>query len=587
MYLRSDSAAGVRFLVLVREGRGLKASARAAGIGKETGYRWLREAYCALRGQGLDPVKAQQQLGFVSTRAAAWERDYAAGRGSARHHRRVTVDVEDAFWAAYRSGQTLEAARQIAGTSRASVYRWLRRRFTALRGQGVTLTAAAIELRVDQTRARRWEVGRRREIEDTAAEQAKADRRAVRDSARYVETMLASRKPSRAQVRGSERERRYWELMRQGLTNAAACRQLGISRRAGTYLRAQAGYQTPQTQRCTTPPSGRYLSLRERLQIADLLRLGCSKRQIATELGRSPSTVCRELARHRDEAGRYLPQTADHAARLGRARPRTHKLAADPHLRRLVQRKLNQRWSPDQICGWLALTFPADPGMQLCPETIYRALLTPRGQGLHKRYCTRLRTGRKIRKSRWLTGSGHGAVVQNMTMIDQRPAVVETKQEAGHWEGDLVVGAESASAMVTLRERKTHYGIIVNLPGDHTAEKVNHAVTRAFASIPAHLKKTLTWDQGVEMARHQELAAATGIDIYFAERSSPWQRGANENFNGLVRQYFPKGTDLSVHTTQHVNAVTRELNTRPRKGLSYRTPVARFRTEARQTNSPS
>lgn len=167
--------------------------------------------------------------------------------------------------------------------------------------------------------------------------------------------------------------------MRQGLTNAAACRQLGISRRAGTYLRAQAGYQTLQTPRRAPPPSGRHLSLHERLQIADLARLGCSMRQIAAGLGRSPSTVCRELARHRDGSGRYLPQTADHAARLGRARPRTHKLASDPRLRRLVQRKLNRRWSPDQICGWLALTFPDDPEKRLCPETIYRALLNRLG----------------------------------------------------------------------------------------------------------------------------------------------------------------------------------------------------------------
>lgn len=197
MHLRSDSAAGVRFLALVREGRGLKASARAAGVGTETGYRWLREAYCALRAQGLNADQAQQRLGLVSTRAAVWEREYAAGRGSVRHHRRVTVDVEDAFSAAYLSGQSLETARQTAGTSRASAYRWLRRRFIALRGRGVTLTAAATELRVDQTTARRWEAGRRRELEATAAEQSKADRRAVRDSARHVEAVLASRKRRR------------------------------------------------------------------------------------------------------------------------------------------------------------------------------------------------------------------------------------------------------------------------------------------------------------------------------------------------------------------------------------------------------
>ena len=175
-----------------------------------------------------------------------------------------------------------------------------------------------------------------------------------------------------------------------------------------------------------------------------------------------------------------------------------------------------------------------------------------------------------------------------MTMIDQRPAEVETKQQAGHWEGDLIVGIGSASAMMTLRERTTHYGIVINLPIDHTAESVNAAAITAFAPLPPHMKRTLTWDQGVEMARHRDLAAATGVKIYFAERYSPWQRGANENYNGLLRQYFPKGTDLSVHSDAHVTAVMHELNTRPRKTLGYDTPAARFRAEAhrRQPHDP-
>jgi IS30 family transposase len=225
--------------------------------------------------------------------------------------------------------------------------------------------------------------------------------------------------------------------------------------------------------------------------------------------------------------------------------------------------------------------------MRLCPETIYRALLVPGGKGLHKRYCTKLRTGRKIRRSRWLSGPGHGGAVQNVTMIDQRPAEVETNHQVGHWEGDLVLGVGCASAMATLRERKTHYGIVINLPADHTAQSVNAAVTAAFAPLPPHLKRTLTWDQGSEMARHLELAAATGVAIYFAEAHSPWQRGANENYNGLLRQYFPKGTDLSVHSDAHVAAVMEEINSRPRKSLDYDTPAARFRNEARALTTPA
>ncbi len=276
-----------------------------------------------------------------------------------------------------------------------------------------------------------------------------------------------------------------------------------------------------------------------------------------------------------------MPQSADHAAHLQRLRPKAHKLLANPRLRQLVQRKLNRCWSPDEISGWLRRIYGEDTAMSLCPETIYRALLVPGGKGLHKRYCHRLRTGRRIRKSRWLTRTGHGATVRDMTMIDQRPAEVETNQQAGHWEGDLIVGVGSRSAMMTLRERKTQYGIVMNLPVNHTAQTVNAAVTRAFAPLPAHLKRTLTWDQGVEMARHRELAAATGVAIFFAERCSPWQRGANENYNGLLRQYFPKGTDLAVHSETHVSRVMDELNTRPRKGLDYDTPAARFRDEAK------
>jgi IS30 family transposase len=256
-------------------------------------------------------------------------------------------------------------------------------------------------------------------------------------------------------------------------------------------------------------------------------------------LRRHPSTIKRELDRHRDHDGRYLPRTADHDARAQRARPRVTKLVADVGLRRLVQRKLNRCWSPDEICGWMRKTYPSDSSMRLCPETIYRELLLRDNTSLHKKYCHKLRTGRRIRKSRWLTRTGHGATVTNKTMIDKRPAAVETKLEAGHWEGDLILGLGCASAMVTLRERTTQYGIIVNLPHDHTAYSVNTAVANAFAGLPPHMKRTLTWDQGVEMAKHQELTTTSGIPIYFAERCSPWQRGANENYNGLARPYFP------------------------------------------------
>lgn len=576
MYLRSDSAAGIRFLASVREGRGIKPSARAAGVGKETGYRWLREAFLVLRERGVSAVDAQAELGHYTPLALVWEQARAEGGGSSRHHLARAANVEEAFWALYLGGVHVDFACRSAGVGRSTGYRWLRQRFLALREQGTPVRRAAAQLRVSPAKAAAWEGERRRITDLVRRELSNAERRAVRESARHVDLLLQPRRRSKAELR----EQPYWELMRQGMTNTEACRLLGVSRRTGGLIRRRHLQQTAALsakQRST----GRYLSLPERLQIADLLALGLSMRAVAAELGRSPSTVTRELDRHRDDQGRYLPRGADHRAQLTRRRPRAHKLVANKPLRLVVQRKLNRCWSPDEISGWLRLTHSEDGSMQLCSETIYRALLVPGGQGLHKRYCRRLRTGRRLRKSRWLTRSGHGSTVLNMTMIDQRPAEVEAKEQVGHWEGDLIVGIGSASAMMTLRERKTHYGIIVNLPLDHTASSVNAAATAAFATMPAHMRRTLTWDQGVEMARHQDLAAATGIKIYFAERSSPWQRGANENFNGLARQYFPKGTDLSVHSVAQVAAVTGELNTRPRKTLGYRTPASEFRAATR------
>ena len=440
MHLGLDSAAAVRFLASVREGRGLKPSARAAGVGKETGYRWLRESFLALREEGLSSAEAQARLGVVSVRVAVWDREHAERPVDGRHHLQVPADVEERFWSQYLVGVSLDDAARSAGVGRSTAYRWLRRRFMDLRTEGVSARVAGRRVRVVPARFAAWENERKRDLEKARADQGVAERRARRESLRHVEQLMAPRKRTKVE----QREERYWELMRQGMTNTAACRLLGVSRRTGGLIRQRHRHQTA-TQTGSVALSGRYLSLRERLQIADLLRLGVSMRQIAADLGRAPSTVKRELDRHRDAQGRYMPQTADHAAELGRRRPREHKLNAQPRLRKLVQRKLNRCWSPDEIAGWLALAYPTDPSMRLCAETIYRALLVPGGKGLHKRYCSKLRTGRRIRKSRWLTRSEHGSVVRNMTMIDQRPGEVETKQQAGHWEGDLIVGVGSAS----------------------------------------------------------------------------------------------------------------------------------------------
>ncbi len=432
MYLQRDCPMGIRFLAAVKQGRGLKPSARAAGVGKETGYRWLRESFTALRQRGLSVAAAQAELGFHSPMVQDWEAQRVAG--ARRHHLAVDAAIEDAFWRAFLAGAELEAACVMAGVGRSTGYRWWRARFQALREEGVAVRATARELRLSPVRARAWDAERSQATARSRRERDAAERRAVRESARYAEALMQGRAP-RSDVQ--RRDTQYWQLMRSGLSNTAACKLLGVNRRTGGLIRQRHRHQTA-APTVKQPSAGRYLSLPERLQITDLLTLGLSMRAIAAELGRSPSTVKRELDRHRDPQGRYLPRGANHSAQLARRRPREHKLVANTTLRQAVQRKLNRCWSPDEISGWLRLTHPDNRTMQLCPETIYRALLVPGGQGLNKRYCRKLRTGRRIRKSRWLTRSGHGSVVRNMTMIDERPAEVEDKQQAGHWEGDLV-----------------------------------------------------------------------------------------------------------------------------------------------------
>ena len=428
MHLSSSSAAGVRFLSSVGEGRGLNRSAREAGVGKETGYRWLREAYVAHRRGGKSIAETEAVMGLASAKSIAWEAEVAAGPG--RHHLRVAVDTEARFWAVYDAGTGADAAASAAGVGRSSGYRWLDRRFFELRVAGFTVKGAQRLLRLsDQVTAR---AERQRAAAKLCERQAAtaAHEEALRSSRQYADrTVVVSKK----QQQRAELVDTYWQLMRSGETNTSACRVLGMSRRSGTTIRRAHQYQT----RVLVPRvvwSGRCLDVRERLQIADLLRLGCSVRRIAAELGRHPSTIKRELDRHRSPEGRYLPRTADHDARQQRARPRARKLAANITLRRLVQRKLNRCWSPDDVCGWLRKTYPDDHSMRLCPETIYRELLLRDNTTLHNRYCLKLRTGRRIRKSRWLTRTGHGPTITNKTMIDQRPASAETRLEAGHWE---------------------------------------------------------------------------------------------------------------------------------------------------------
>jgi len=259
-------------------------------------------------------------------------------------------------------------------------------------------------------------------------------------------------------------------------------------------------------------------------------------------------------------------------ARARRAKP--GKLASNPELRARVQTELLALFSPEQIAATLRADFPDRPEMWVSHETLYQAIYV-QGRGELRRELTRcLRTGRALRKPRRIPGERRGKrSIPAELMISARPAEVADRAVPGHWEGDLIIGKDSKSAIGTLVERYTRFVLLLHLPGNHGAEAVRDAMLGAISTLPAQLWRSLTWDQGIEMARHTEITLATGLDIYFCDPHSPWQRGSNENTNGLLRQYFPKGSDLSVHSAQHLAAVAAQLNARPRKTLGWKTPA--------------
>ncbi len=301
----------------------------------------------------------------------------------------------------------------------------------------------------------------------------------------------------------------------------------------------------------------------------------------ARRLGVQKSTVSRELGRCREpdeQAGApYRPHAAHRAAALARARPKTAKLAEDGPLRRYVQAKLDQRWSPEQISHALREDHPGDGQMQVSTETIYQALYLQARGGLRREVAAALRTGRARRKPRRDPAARTPRFTDAMVMISDRPAEIADRAVPGHWEGDLIIGAGGASAIGTLVERTTRYVLLLHLPAGRTAEAVRDQLVAAMATLPDHLRGSLTWDQGAEMAAHRSFSVATDMPVYFCDPASPWQRGSNENTNGLLRQYFPKGTDLSVHGPADLEHVAQQLNGRPRKTLGWDTPAQRLR----------
>jgi transposase, IS30 family len=402
-----------------------------------------------------------------------------------------------------------------------------------------------------------------------------ADSRSARNVLTEVGVVMGGRRVPRELVRV------FWRARWEGLTLEEALARAGVSATAGKTWVAETGGMIPGD---LDGGCGRYLSLAEREEIGLGRAAGLSVRAIAARLGRASSTISRELRRNRiirqTGRGRGSCSGIRYRARLaqvkaeGRARrPKPRKLATNPVLCAWVQAGLEKRWSPEQISQMLRREFADAPEMWVSHETIYQELYV-QGRGELRRELTRcLRTGRALRRPRRLPDQRGRRGIPDKVMISQRPAEAADRAVPGHWEGDLILGKDGGSAIGTLVERTTRFVMLLHLPGRHGAEDVRDAMTSAIQTLPVALRRSVTWDQGIEMARHAEITLATELPIYFCDPHSPWQRGTNENTNGLLRQYFPKGTDLSAHSAEYLAAVADELNARPRKTLGWDAPA--------------
>jgi len=429
------------------------------------------------------------------------------------------------------------------------------------------------------------------------------------------------RSPGRPPGWQRDQRQRFWMEIAKGTSSEEAAIRVGVASAVGCRWFREAGGMRPIS---LTPLSGRYLCLAEREEIAILKAKGCGVREIACEVKRSPSTISRELRRNaatRSGSSGYRAMTAQWHADRRAKRPKVAKLAANESLRDYVQdrlagkiakpdgflvsgpevswigrrhgrradRRWSKAWSPEQIAHRLDVDFPDDESMRISHEAIYQALYV-QGRGALRRELTAcLRTGRALRVPRARRQGAGKKFITPEIMISERPAEAADRAVPGHWEGDLIIGLES-SAIGTLVERTTRFTMLLHLPrmeghGDgprvkngpalagHGAEAVRDEIASVITTLPEHLRRSLTWDQGAEMAEHAKLRVATGLAIYFCDPHSPWQRGTNENTNGLLRQYFPKGTDLARYSRDELDAVALALNTRPRKTLGWKTPA--------------
>ena len=432
--------------------------------------------------------------------------------------------------------------------------------------------------------------------------------------------------PGRPSTARREDRAGFWGAIRRGLSSEDAAGVAGVSQAVGSRWFREAGGMPPQS---LAPVSGRYLSFSEREEIALLRAQKFGVREIARRVGRDPSTISREVRRNastRSDELTYRASTAQWHAERRASRPKVAKLAGNDRLREYVQERLSgvicrpdgqpvagpatrfigrrhgprqdrrwaRSWSPEQIANRLPIDFPDDESMRISHEAIYQALFIQGRGALRRELVACLRTGRALRVPRARTRGRGKKFVTPEVMIASRPAEADDRAVPGHWEGDLILGT-GRSAIGTLVERTTRFTMLLYLPpmpghgttprqkngpalAGHGAEAVRDAIVEQIATLPAELRRSLTWDQGAEMARHAELRLQAGIDVYFCDPHSPWQRATNENTNGLLRQYFPKGTDLCRHSIDELAAVAAALNSRPRKTLGWRTPAEALNT---------
>jgi transposase, IS30 family len=360
----------------------------------------------------------------------------------------------------------------------------------------------------------------------------------------------------------------FWDGIRAGLGVEEAAAAAGVSRRGAWRWAREAGGVKGNG---PAAASGRFLSAAEREEIAVGLARELSLREIARRLGRSPSTVSREVARN-SVRGAYRGHLAQREAEGRARRPKPAKLAVNDELREWVQGKLEADWSPEEISHRLVLEFPDRAEMRVSHETVYQSLYVQGRGALRRELAAHLRTGRALRRPRRSEGERRGKL-QDMVNISSRPAEAADRAVPGHWEGDQIAGRGGKSQIGTLVERSTRFTMLVAMPGGKSAAAFADAVIPVIADLPESLRRSLTWDQGKEMARHKKIAIAADIGIYFCDPHSPWQRPTNENTNGLLRQYFPKDADLSGYPPQYLRQVADRLNGRPRKVLGWKTPA--------------